>query len=149
MARFNKIYAGPVTEVTPQVQERPAAVAILPGLAIVDTGTTFVLPAASSPEKLFIAQDNYLAMEGVDTAYAVGDSTIGMEMLNEQFFNVRVPTGVNCVRGQTKLTTSAAGKFVIATTGQRVVVVAEETYNNNTGSDQLVRARRVNLPAAA
>lgn len=149
MPRLNKIFAGPFTDATPQVQERPAAASILPGIAIVDSGTTFTVAGANSAEKLFVAQDNYLALKGVDDAYATGDTAIGLEMLNEQFFNVRVPTGVSVTRGQTKLTTSAAGKFVIATTGQRVVAVAEETYNNNTGSDQLVRVRRANLPAAA
>jgi hypothetical protein len=64
-----------------------------------------------------------------------------MEALDEQFFNIRVPTGTNVARGA-ELTTSAAGKFVLATTGQNVAFVAEEAFNNNTGSDQLVRARK-------
>jgi len=47
-----------------------------------------------------------------------------------------------------KLTTNAAGKFVLATAGQNVCVVAEEAFNNNTGSDQLVRARVARRNAA-
>lgn len=141
MARFNKIYAGPVSEPTPQVQERVCAAAVLPGIALVESGANFAIAGANTGEKIYIAQDNYLALKGVDDAWPANDRVIGMEMLDEQFFNVRVPTGVNVARGA-KLTTSAAGKFVLATSGQNVVAVAEEAFNNNTGSDQLVRARK-------
>lgn len=140
MARLNKIYAGPVTEVTPQVQERICAAAILPGTALVESGANFAQAGANSGEKLYIAQDNYLALKGTDDAWPAGDTVIGMEALDEQFFNVRVPTGVNVARGA-KLTTNATGRFVLATTGQNVAVVAEEAFNNTSGSDQLVRVR--------
>lgn len=140
MARFNKIFAGPVTQVTPQVQERICAAAILPGTALVESGANFAQAGANSGEKLYIAQDNYLAQKGVDDAWSAGDTVIGMEALDEQFFNVRVPTGVNVARGA-KLTTNATGRFILATTGQNVAVVAEEAFNNTSGSDQLVRVR--------
>lgn len=140
MARFNKIFAGPVTQATPQVQERICDASVLPGTAVVEAAAKFAQAGANSGEKVYIVQDNYLALKGVDDAWPAGDRIIGMEALDEQFFNVRVPTGTNVARGA-KLTTSAAGKFVLATAGQNIVVVAEEAFNNNTGSDQLVRAR--------
>lgn len=150
MPRFNKIYAGPVQQVLPQVQEKIAAAATLPGLAVYGSGGQFAIAAANSLEKLFVAQDNYLALKGVDDAWAAGDSMIGMELLDDEFFNVRIPTGVSVVKDVTKLTTNGTGRFVIATTGQRIVVVAEETYNNTSGADQLVRVRgaRAHLAAA-
>lgn len=148
MPRYNKIFAGPVTEVTPQVQERICAAAILPGTALVESGANFAQAGANSGDKVYVAQDNYLALKGTDDAWAAGDTVIGMELLDEQFFNVRVPTGVNVLRGS-ELTTSAAGKFVLATTGQNVIVVAEEAYNNTSGSDQLVRARKAARNVAA
>lgn len=141
MARFNKIYAGPVTEPTPQVQERLAAAATLPGLAVIESGAdSFAIAGASTVEKVYIAQDNYLALKGVDDAWALGDTMIGMEMLDEQFFNVRVPTATNIARGA-RLTTNATGRFVPVAAGNRVIAIAEEAYNNTTGSDQLVRVR--------
>lgn len=140
MPRFNKIYAGPVTEVLPQVQERILNGAYLPGTALVVSSGNFAQAGANSGDKLYILQDNYLALKGVDDAWPSGDRGIGMEMLDEQFFNVRVPTGVN-VAQDAELTTNASGKFVLATSGQNVVAVAEEAFNNNTGSDQLVRVR--------
>lgn len=140
MARYNKIYAGPVSEVLPQVQERICAAAILPGTALIESGANFAQAGANSNAKVYIAQDNYLAMKGVDDAWAANDRIIGMEMLDEQFFNVRVPTAVNVARGAA-LTTNAAGKFILAVTGNRIIAFAEEAYNNTSGSDQLVRAR--------
>ncbi len=140
MARYNKIYAGPVTEVTPQVTEAPASAAITPGTAIVLSAGEFAVAGASSNDKLFVAQDNYLAMKGVEDSYDAGDVCIGMEMLDEQFFYVVVPTGNNLAKGAA-LTTNATGKFVPATTGNRIIAYADEAYNNNTGSDQLVRVR--------
>lgn len=150
MARFNKIYAGPVTEVTPQVQERICDAAVLPGTAVIESSAKFAQAGANSGEKLYIVQDNYLALKGVDEAWPAGDTVIGMEALDQQFFNVRVPTGVNVARGA-KLTTNASGKFVLATAGQNVAVVAEEAFNNTSGSDQLVRVRiaRRNTAVAA
>jgi len=140
MARYNKIFAGPVTQVTPQVLELPADVAILPGSIIVPVAGEFALAGATTTGKVYIAQDNYLALEGVDTAYAVGDVVIGMEMLDEQFFAARVATGNSLVKGS-PLTPGAAGVLVLASTSDMVVATSEETYNNNTGSVQLVRVR--------
>lgn len=141
MARYNKIFAGPVDQVKPQVQERICPTAILPGTALIENGTQFAQAGANAPTKFYIAQDNYLALKDTDTAWPANDRIIGMEPLDELFFNVRVPTGTNVARGA-NLTTSAAGKFVVATTGQRVMMIAEETYNNTSGADQLVRARK-------
>jgi len=140
MARYNKIYAGPVTEVTPQVTEAPALEAITPGTAIILTGGEFEPAGASTNEKVYIAQDNYLAMKTVADAYDAGDIVLGLEMLDEQFFNVVVPTGNNVAKGA-ELTTDANGKFILAAAGNRIIATADEAFNNNTGSDQLVRVR--------
>ena len=141
MARFNKIFAGPVTQNTPQVQERICTTAVLPGTALIESGANFAQAGANALAKVFIAQDNYLALKSVDDAWLANDRIIGMETLDEQFFNVRIATGTNVVRGVTQLTTAASGKFAVATAGQRVIMIAEETYSNASGSDQLVRAR--------
>lgn len=141
MARFNKIFVGPVQEVLPQVQERICATAVLPGTALIESGANFAQAGAAAATKVYIAQDNYLTMKGVDDAYDANDRVIGMEPLDELLFAVRVPTGTNVARGA-NLTTSAAGKFVVATAGQRVIMIAEEAYNNTSGSDQLVLARK-------
>ncbi|MDM9645597.1 hypothetical protein [Rhizobium sp. S163] len=78
-------------------------------------------------------------MKGIDDAWLANDRIIGMEVIDERLFNVRVPKGVNVAAGA--LTTSASGQFVLATTDNRIIAFAEEAYNNTSGADQLVRAR--------
>lgn len=152
MARFNKIFAGPVTQVTPQVREAPAATAITPGQLIVLSSGEFTPAGATTVGKVWIAQDNYLAMKGVDDAYAADDVVIGMELLDEQFFNARVATGVNIAAVGTALTPGASGTLAIASTSDLVVAYSEEIYNNTSGVTQLVRVRAAtngHLTAAA
>ena len=141
MARYNRIFAGPVDENKPQVQERICTAALLPGTAVVESGSNFAQAGANSAVKIYIVEDNYLALKGVDDATLANDRVVGIEIIDEQFYNVRVPTGVNVARGS-ELTTTSVGKFTLATTGQNVKMIAEEAYNNTSGADQLVRARK-------
>lgn len=141
MARYNKIFAGPVTQTTLQVTEAPASADILPGSVLILTDGKFALAGVATTGKVYIAQDNYLTLGGVDEAYAAGDVTIGMEILDQQFFNARVAAGSNLSKG-TALSVGAEGALVIATTGSKMVVAfSDETFNNTTGSAQLVRVR--------
>ena len=141
MARYNRIFAGPVDYNKPQVQERICTAALLPGTAVVESGSNFAQAGANSAVKIYIVEDNYLALKGVDDATLANDRVVGIEIVDEQFYNVRVPTGVNVARGS-ELTTTSVGKFTLATTGQNVKMIAEEAYNNTSGADQLVRARK-------
>lgn len=143
MARNNKIFAGPVSEPLPQIRELPADVAILPGCAIVATAGEFALGTATTVGKIFIAAENFIVMKGVDDAYAVGENVLGLEMLDEQLYYVRVPTGVNVALGAA-LTVGASGKWALQTTTRPTYAYAEEAYNNTSGADQLVRVRAAN-----
>ncbi len=140
MARYNKIYGGPTEEVKPQVHEAICATSVLPGTAVVRTAGAFVAAVAASKGRMFVVQDNYLAMKGVDDAWPAGDRIIGMELLDEQLFRVRVPTGTSITQ-DAALTVNAAGKFIPAVAGNHVVAFANETYNNTSGADQLVSVR--------
>jgi hypothetical protein len=150
MARYNKIFAGPVSEPTPQVRELAAGASILPGSILVVTSGVFQLAGTTSVGKVFIAQDNYLLMKNVDQAWDADDTMIGMEMLPTQFFNARVAAGANLSIG-TALTPAASGTLGVASTSDMVVAFAEEAYNNTTGAVQLVRVRAATgyLTAAA
>ncbi len=57
MARYNKIFAGPATQVTPQVAEVPASVAIIPGSIVVLTADKYALAGVDTVGKVYIAQD--------------------------------------------------------------------------------------------
>lgn len=142
MPRYNKIYAGPFTQPTPQVVERLAAVSLLPGqIVYINASNKFALANATTTGKLYVVQDNYLAMKGVDDPITADNTAIGMELLDDQLFNVRVPTGVN-VAMNAALGTDANGKLILATgAGKQVVGFADEAYNNTSGADQLVRIR--------
>jgi hypothetical protein len=140
MPRYNKIFLGPVDRPHPQVQEAPAAAAIPPGSVIVRSSGTFALAGTSTVGQVFIAQENYLAMEGVDANYAQNDTVIGLEMYPGLLFAARVATGNNLVKGS-PLTPGASGVLVLASTSDMVVAFSDETYNNNTGATQLVRVR--------
>lgn len=143
MARYNTIYAGPVSENLPQVRELPADVAILPGCAVVATAGEFALGTATTVGKIFVAQDYYITSKGVDDAYAVGERVLGLEMLDEQLLNVRIPTGVNVPFGAA-LTVGASGKWALQTSTRPIYAYAEEAYNNTSGADQLIRVRAAN-----
>lgn len=140
MPRYNKIFAGPFTEATPQARELLAAAAIKPGRLVVISSGKFALAGATTIGKVWVAQDNYLAQKGVDDDWAQDSSMVALELLDEQFFNVRVATGNNVAIGSA-LTPAANGELAIASTSDLVVAYAEEAYNNTSGSGQLVRVR--------
>lgn len=149
MARYNKIFRGPADKVKPQVREAICATAVLPGTVVIASGNNFAQAAANTTARAYLAQDNYLAMKGVDDAWPAGDRVVALHPQDDEIYSVRVPTGQN-ITHDAPLTTNAAGKLVLATTGQRILFWAGETYNNTSGVDQLVTARaaNTNLPAA-
>lgn len=147
MARYNKIYAGPAEQVKPQVVERPAGAALLPGLIAVIAAGKFQAAAAAATGRLYVVQDNYLTLKGVDDAYAVDETCIGIELMDDQLLNVRVPTATN-VAIDAALTVGANGKVALAAAGDRVIGYAAEAYNNTTGADQLIHMRPANTRLA-
>lgn len=140
MARYNKIFAGPVSENLPQVREAPADVALLPGTFVVESSGEFVYATTDVHGKIYVCQDNYLQLKGVDDAWAIGETAIGLELSDDQLFNVRFPTGVNVANGAA-ITIGASGKGKLAAAADYVIAFAEEAYNNTSGADQLVRVR--------
>ena len=136
MARYNKIYAGPVTEVRTLVDAVIATAFILPGCLITQAGA---LAVAATATEVLIAQEDYLTGKDADTAYDVGDLVVGMKMLPSQFFNARVAATVAVTKGAA-LALGASGLLVLATAGARVVAFAEETVTVGATAD-LVRVR--------
>lgn len=142
MARYNKIFLGPVEKAKPQVKELPAANGnIKPGHLVVISSGEFTPAGATTVGKVWLAQDNYLAMDGVDDAYAADDVVLGIEMQDDCFYAARIANGVNITAVGTALTPGASGTLAIASTSDLVVAYADEVYNNNTGSEQLLKIR--------
>lgn len=141
MARYNKIYAGPFTDATPQVREALAVAETLPGCLVVESSGKFALAGAETDGKVWLAQDNYLALKGTDEAWDADKTMIGMEILPGQLFNVRVANGADIKVGDA-LTTAANGLLAKQSTiREAVVAFADETYKNETGGTDLIRVR--------
>lgn len=141
MARYNKIYLGPVEKTKPQVREAIAAAALKPGRLVVMSSGEFALAGATTVGQVLIVQDNYLAMKGVDTDWAADSTAIAMEMNDECLYAARIANGVNITAIGTALTPAANGTLGIASTSDLVVAYSDEIYNNNSGSEQLIRIR--------
>jgi hypothetical protein len=142
MARYNKIYLGPVSEAKPQVLELTAADGDLsPGNLLVVSSGEFDNAAATTIGKVWICQDNYLAMKGVDDDWLDGDTVIGMELLPEMLYAGRIANSVNITAIGTALTPAAGGLLAIASTGDKVIGYAEEVFNNTTGAEALIKFR--------
>jgi hypothetical protein len=141
MARYNKIFLGPVEKTKPQVKELLAAAALKPGRIVVITAGKFALAAATTIGKVWLVQDNYLAMKSVDTDWAQDSTAIGIEMQDDHLYAARIATGVNVTAIGTPLTPGANGTLAIAALSDLVVAYSDEVYNNNTGSEQLIRIR--------
>lgn len=141
MARYNKIFLGPFQKNTPQVRELIGDVALTPGTLVVVSSGKWALAGASTVGKVWIVQDNYLQLKGVDTAWADEETVVGMELLPEMFYAGRIDNGVNISAIGTALTPAANGLLGIASTSDLIIGYSEEVYNNNSGSTQLIRFR--------
>lgn len=148
MPRYNKIFAGPTHKTLPQVKEAPAAVDLLPGSVVVVNGAgKFALATAAAAGRVYVVQDNYLTLKGVDDVVEADETAIGIELMDEFFINVRVPTATNIAK-DAALGINASGKVVPAVAGGRVIGYADEAFNNTSGADQLVRMRPANTRLA-
>lgn len=145
MARFNKIFLGPVQKTLPQVKELIGDVALTPGCLVVISSGKWALAGATTVGKVWIVQDNYLQLKGVDTAWADEDTVIGMELLPDMLYAARIANGVNITAIGTPLTPAANGTLGIASLSDLVVAYSEEVYNNDSGSTQLIKIRPAGL----
>lgn len=150
MGRYSRIHLGPARRKDPQVREAEAGAAITPGSLVVLSSGRFILAGATTIGKVWLAQENYLAMKGVDSAYAAyaagppiirGDTVLGLEMEDDTHYAARIANGVNITAVGTPLTPGANGTLAIASTSDLIVAYSDEIYNNNTGSSQLLRIR--------
>jgi 3D (Asp-Asp-Asp) domain-containing protein len=158
MGRYSRIHLGPARKNDPQVREAEAAASstIKPGTFLVLSSGRFANAGASTVGKVWLAQENYLAQKGVDTAYKAyvsaserGDTVLGLELQDDTHYAAVIATGTNITAVGTPLKLASGGKLAIATPGtDNIVAFSDEIYNNNTGSDQLIRIRVSGTPGA-
>jgi hypothetical protein len=140
-ARFNKIFLGPVEKPKPQVRELISDVALKPGRLVVITTGKWALAGATTVGKVWLVQDDYLQMKTVDDDHQIGDTVPAIEMEDDSIYAARIANGVNITAIGTPLTPGATGTLAIAGLSDLVVAYSDEVYNNNSGSEQLLRIR--------
>jgi hypothetical protein len=158
MGRYSRIHLGPARKNDPQVREAEATAssAIKPGTFLVLSSGRFANATADTVGKVWLAQENYLAQKGVDTAYKPyvsasdrGDTVLGLELQDDTHYAAVIATGTNVSAVGTPLKLAASGKLAIATPGtDNIVAFSDEVFNNNTGADQLLRIRVSGIPGA-
>ena len=152
MGRYSKIILGPARRNDPQVTEAQANVAIKPG-TFVTFGTAgaaarFVLATATSTSRLFLAQENYLMLKGVDEDYRApvgatstpGDLVMGLELEDDILYAARLAAGQNVAKGA-PLAVGANGNLVAAGASAKVIAFADEALNNTESTAELIRIR--------
>ena len=147
MARLNKIYQGPAQDATPQTINAITAAAIAPGSVVFRnaSGQMAAFATANGGEdiQLFIAQEAYTQGLNVDDDIPSGDTGTALRLEDDKMYAVLLLTGTNITAKGTPLAQSTtAGVLDIGTPGtDHIIAYAEEIYNNNTGSSQLVLVR--------
>lgn len=138
----NLIFAGPTTQNVPQVKEKLAGAAFLPGAIVTLDASDEFIPhgVAGGRGRYYVAQENYLVMKNVDDTYSTGDLAIGMIPLDEQFFYVRVGAS-QTITEDDALSSNGSGNLIAAVTGDEILFYAEEAVTTGVGETALVLAR--------
>lgn len=133
-------YAHVTTDDQPSIA---GAAGILPGNLLQTSATGFVIHAtAGATDKpiVLIADMPLDVAQGVNTAYASGDTVNAFQLLPGMKANVLVATGQTITKFGTPLTSNGAGLFRIATPAtEEVLAYADEIIT--TSATTLVRVR--------
>ena len=143
MARYGTIFAGGIEKTMPPSVNRDADVALAPGTIVtLNPDGEFIAHASQGVRgSFFILAEGYLTQDDTDTNIPANGTGVGYYPLDDKFFYVLVETATSVVDEVTLLTSNGAGVLEIAASGDEVLFVAAETYNNTTGANQLVAVR--------
>ena len=148
MARQNSIWQGPFQEYQPQTTEGFVSAASKPG-TIVRRGASNALTVGASAigaeAKYYVLNEGTLNGLGQDLDTEVETTTTAeaFEILERVNYAALLADGQNITALDTPLTVTTAGLLTAATVGTHTVVFyANEIYNNNTGSSQLIKVRK-------
>lgn len=146
MARYNKIDLGPAVENCPQVAEAIPTVAVTPGTITLASGAIATGTNARQGEQLYIADHNWCAGRQISDDNVADESMIMQLPLPRKKYAALLANGQNVTAKDTALAVGASGQLVVATLGTDYVSFrADEVYNNNTGSAQLIVVRPVTV----
>lgn len=146
MARYNKIDLGPAVENNPQTAEAIPTVAVTPGTIVLASGAVATATNARQGDQLYIADHNWCAGQQVSDDNAANETMIMQLPLPRKKYAALLANGENVTAKDTALKVGASGLLEIATLGTDYVSFrADEVYNNNTGSAQLIIVRPVTV----
>lgn len=143
MGRHNKIFRGPVEMDRPYSEERVVTADTAPGtLVIVNNTTDQFVPHndAGGRGSFFVLNEDFISQQDTDTNIRAGDIGVAYYPYEKYRFAALLATGNNVSRGQA-LASNGTGQLRVAQAGEEVLFYAMETYNNDTGSNQLLRVR--------
>ena len=143
MARYGTVFAGAVQKTMPASIERAVDAATAPGTIVTINATDEFIPHASQGLRgsFFILSENTITQDDTDTNIPANQTGIGYYPALDCFYHVLVETGTNMTAEVTQLTSNGAGVLEVAAVGDEILFIAAETYNNTTGSNQLVLVR--------
>lgn len=143
MARYGTIFAGAIEKTQPQSIDRAVDVATAPGTIVtLNTDEEFIAHASQGVRgSFFILSEGTLTQDDTDTDIPANGSAVGYYPDQGCFYYVLVETGTNVTNEVTQLTSNGSGALEVATSGDEVLFIAAETYNNTSGNNELVAVR--------
>lgn len=143
MARYGTIFAGPVMKTMPPSVNLDVNAATAPGTIVTVDGDGEFIPHATQGVRssFYILAENYLEQADTDTNVPANQTGVGYYPLEDKIFYVLMETGTSIVKDVTLMTSNGSGALEIAASGDDVFFIADETFNNTTGSNQLVAVR--------
>lgn len=141
MARYNKVYLGPADENVVQTIEGTMASDQAPGAIVIRSGSNLA-PHGTAGEggEVFVLDHDYLGGRNIDQLVESGNTGMAIRPQDSQELAALVATGNDVTAGD-PLTSSGSGTLAIAAAGEVVLFYAQESFNNDTGSDALIRVR--------
>lgn len=143
MARHGTIFAGPIEKTQPQSEDFDVDVATTPGtICTLNTDQELVAHATQGGRgSFFIVGEQTTTQSDVETDIPANETATAFYPQQDCFYHVLVETGTNMTREVTQLTSNGSGVLEVAASGDEVLFIASETYNNTSGSNQLVLVR--------
>lgn len=147
MARYNSIRLGPPQNNCPQPEEAIVLADTTPGTFVFKNSSNqfeaFGTEGGGEGVKLYVLNHDFVAGGQIDDVVEAGNTGIGEQLFREDFVAGLVATGNNITAIDTPLAVSSvAGVLKIGNPATEFIIgYAQEIYNNDTGSNQLVRIR--------
>ncbi len=143
MPDYGTIFAGPPNATMPLSENAELDAATMPGTLVVVNGDNEFAAAATAGARgpFYILSENTFEQQNAQDEIPAGRTARAYWPDESCLFHVLLATGNNVSRRVTQLAVNTSGTLSVATTGQEVLFIAEESLNNTSGSDELILVR--------